>query len=282
VLDARVALAAEQKLDLLPVVQRAPSWARRHPELANSPPSAAGVTAYTRFLTALVHRYGPGGAFWAARPDLPARPVRRWQIWNEPDGERDWSDQPGLAAYVKLLKPSYQAVKAADPGAQVVLAGLVGRSWAHLDEVYRRGGGRFFDAAAIHPFSLYVRNVMLILRRARTVMRRHGDARKPLLATELSWPSAKGRTTVRYGFEVTPAGQAKKLRSALRTVARARKRLRIAGVFWSTWMSYDRDRTYAFDYAGLRRFADGTVTAKPAFFAFRRVAQELREAPRRR
>ena len=281
-LDLRVGLATEQGLRLLPVVQRAPGWARRHPDLDNSPPSASGVGAYARFFTALVHRYGPGGAFWAAHPELPARPIRRWQVWNEPDGERDWSDQPGVADYVKLLKPSYRAIKAADPGAQVVLAGLVGRSWSHLDEVYRRGGGRFFDVAAIHPFSLYVRNVLLILRRSRDVMRRHGDAGKPLLATELSWPSAKGKTTVRYGFEVSEAGQAERLRASLRALARARRRLGLTGIFWSTWMSYDRDPTYAFDYAGLRRFAGGTVKSKPAFFAFRRVAHQLRAAPRRR
>ena len=46
-----------------------------------------------------------------------------------------------------------------------------------------------------------------------------------------------------------------------------------------------RARAAAFtngDYAGLRRFAGGTVESKPAFFAFRRVAHQLRAAPRRR
>ena len=42
----------------------------------------------------------------------------------------------------------------------------------------------------------------------RDVMARHGDARKPLLLTELSWPSAKGKTRTRYGFEVSERDQA--------------------------------------------------------------------------
>jgi hypothetical protein len=41
-------------------------------------------------------------------------------------------------------------------------------------------------------------------------------------------------------------------------------------------MSYDRDRRYSFDYAGLRRLKGGKVTAKPAFYAFRRLARKLR------
>jgi hypothetical protein len=107
-------------------------------------------------------------------------------------------------------------------------------------------------------------------------MRDHGDARKPLLATEVSWPSAKGRTSRPYGFEVTEAGQAQRVRAALAALAKARKRLRLGGVFWSTWMSYDRDPVYSFDYAGLRRFRDAQVVDKPAFTAFRDEATALR------
>lgn len=273
--DLMVSLATQQGIGILPVVQRAPRWARKHPKLTNSPPSKAGNVAYAQFLTALIHRYGPGGAFWVAHPELPAAPLRAWQVWNEPDGVRDWSDQPGIKAYMSLLKGASQAIRAADPGAQVVLAGLVGRSWEHLDEVYRRGGRKLFDAAAIHPFSLRVTNVMKILRLSRGVMRDHGDKRKPLLVTELSWPSAKGKTKQQYGFEVSEKGQALKLKQAVREIARDRRKLGITALFWSTWMSYDRDPTYSFDYAGLRRFKHGKIVAKPAFYAFRKVATQL-------
>jgi hypothetical protein len=273
--DRFVGLSAVRRLGLLPVVLRAPAWAREHPELPNSPPSVAGRVAYARFLAALVRRYGPRGTFWSANPRLPRMPIRRWQIWNEPAGVRDWSDQPGLPAYAKLLPPSYRAVKAADPGAQVVLAGLVGRSWDQLAELYRLGARRYFDAVAIHPFSARVSNVMKILRLARAVMRRRGDVRKSLLVTELSWPSAKGRTTVKYGFETTERGQAARLRTALGAIAADRRRLRIAAVYWSSWLSYDRDPNYSFDYSGLRRLDSDRVVAKPAYFAFRQVARRL-------
>lgn len=274
-LDDFIAKLAQRNLRLLPTVQRAPEWARLHPKERNSPPSAAGRDAYARFMAALVGRYGPNGSFWAAHPEIRKLPVTQWQVWNEPDGVRDWSDQPGTKDYVRLLKPAYTAIKAADPHATVVMAGLVGRSWQHLQQAYAAGAKGYFDAAAIHPFSTSVDNVLRILRYARATMRRNGDAAKPLVVSEVSWPSAKGKTRQQYGFEVTEKGQAARIRQVLPRLAAKRKAWRIASVFWSSWMSYDRDKTYSFDYAGLRRFRHGKVTPKPAFAAFRRVALRL-------
>jgi hypothetical protein len=274
--DAYVGAAARRGLRALPVVMRAPIWARKHPGLSNSPPSASGVRAYGDYLQQLIGRYGPSGSFWAEHPELPRHPVRQWQIWNEPDGGHDWSDQPGLPAYMRLLKRAHASVKAADPGAKVVLAGLVGRSWEHLAEVYRRGGRRYFDMAAIHPFTESVRNVMRLIRNARTTMRRHHDGRKPLVLSELSWPSAKHKTKHRYGFEVSPREQARRLRAAVLAIAHERRALRIDSVYWSSWISYDRSKLYSFDYAGLSRVRGGKVVRKPAFFAFERVADTLR------
>src|SRR5436305_1135556 len=79
-------------------------------------------------------------------------------------------------------------------GARVVLAGLNSGfgylSWTDLGKVYAAGGGRLFDEAAQHPFSFRTANVIRSVRLFRAVMARHGDGRKPLLLTELSWTSA--------------------------------------------------------------------------------------------
>ena len=274
-IDRFVAATAARGLRLLPVVLRAPRWARTDPDRPASPPSAAGIDAYARFLAALARRYGPGGSFWVANPGLPDLAIRQWQIWNEPAGQRDWDGPGGLQTYVDLLRPAYRAIKTVDPRADVLLAGLVGRSWKQLAAIYRYGGGGSFDVVAIHPFTRRLVNVMTLLRRARAVMRRRGDARMPLVVTELSWPSAKYKTTQTYGFETTEHGQARRLRAALLEIAANRRRLRIPAVYWSTWISYDRDPVFSFDYAGLRRLEGGRVVAKPAYFAFRRVAREL-------
>lgn len=49
--------------------------------------------------------------------------VKVWEIWNEPDlGHTFWSGTP--EQYAQLLRVAYQAVKAADPEAKVLFAGL--------------------------------------------------------------------------------------------------------------------------------------------------------------
>src|SRR3712207_8666952 len=96
----------------------------------------------------------------------------------------------------RSLRAAHGAIKAADPGAQVVMAGLTNRSWEDLARMYRAGARGTFDAAAIHPFSRRVTNVLKIVELARREMRRRGDARKPLLLTEISWTSGRGRSTI--------------------------------------------------------------------------------------
>ena len=94
--------------------------------------------------------------------------------------------------------------------------------------------------------------------------------------TELSWPSAYGKTQHPYGFEVTEAEQAVKVRQAYTMLARQRKRLRIAGAYWSSWITKDRPATYSFHFAGLRRLnRDDSVTAKPAYRAFVKVIRRI-------
>jgi polysaccharide biosynthesis protein PslG len=272
-IDEAVAAAAERRLTLVPVVLLAPQWDALQPGVFASPPRAP--QPYANFLGALVRRYGPRGAFWTEHPELVAQPIRRWQIWNEPSLKDFWSRQPFAPGYVKLLRHARRAIKAADPSAAVVLAGLPNKSWDALDQVYRAGGRGLFDVAAFHPFTATVGGVKMILEKDREVMARNGDRRKPLWITELSWTSAKGKTTQRFGFEETPRGQAKKLTAAYTMLAKLRHKLRIHRVYWYTWITRDASRSYPFDYAGLLRLEGDRLVRKPAFGAFRKVALRL-------
>lgn len=276
--DGVVLAAARHGIDVLPTVVRTPAWARKEPAAVGSPPRT--TVAYTAYLRALVLRYGPGGALWRQQPSVPARPLRRWQVWNEPDIEKYWSparSQSGWAKpYVSLLRASSKALHAADPGAQVVAAGLTNRSWVDLGKVYAAGGRRWFDVAAIHPFSRRVANVLKIVELARATMRRAGDARKPLALTEVSWSSGKGRSTFNYGWETTEAGQADRVRQILPALARHRASWRLAGVWWYTWLSRAPGSAESFDYSGLRRLtAAGTPVDKPALKAWRDTVRRL-------
>ena len=107
-------------------------------------------------------------------------------------------------------------------------------------------------------------------------MAKNHDAKKPFFVTETSWPSAKGKTSTKYGFEVTPSGQAAKAKAVLGALAAVRKTLKVERLYWYTWISLDASTDAPFDYAGLQRLMpNGTLVQKPAFTAFTRTALKL-------
>ena len=271
--DRIVASAAQAGVTVFPVLVRAPAWATGGDEREGAVPDAS---AYAAFVTEAVRRYGPDGTFWAERPDLPNQAIRSWQVWNEPDITRYWAGAPWAPTYVVLLRAARAAIKAADPRAQVVAAGLTNKSWIDLGKLYKAGGRRHFDAAAIHPFSRRVKNVVQIVKLARREMRRRGDRRKPLILSELSWSSGKGQSTFNYGWETTERGQARKVTQALTALARNRRRLGIGTVYWYTWLSPPVGDDESFSYGGLRRVAEGGPVSKPALAAFRKTVRRLR------
>jgi hypothetical protein len=271
--DRLVTLAAEQRIGVLVVVNGVPPWAARHPGRFASPP--ADPAPYARYVAALARRYGPGGSFWAEHPALRAQPIRDWQIWNEPSLRQFWSDADWVDDYVALLRAARTQLRVVDRRARVILAGLPNQSWTALEQIYDAGGRRLFDAVALHPFTATVAGAVEIVARGRRVMAAAGDGRKPLLVTELSWTSAKGRTDTTFGNEVTEAAQATRLREAFRLLAAQRRRLRIERVYWYTWLTRDSDPSYPFDYAGASRLDGGRIVRKPAFAALRRTALAL-------
>jgi hypothetical protein len=279
--DRIVGLAAERGLTVLPVPMYAPAW-----DLETNPPrwDANPVdwpiqphvdAPYANYLTALVDRYGPHGSFWAENPRIPRVPIRQWQIWNEPNIGAFWASEPFADTYVSMLRVAHDAIKAADPGAEVVLAGLANDSWNALESIYQVNGAEsLFDAVAIHPYTAEARGVITILGFVRKVMRRYGDAHKPILITELGWPSSLGHVANTYGVATNRKGQAQRLGQVIPLIAAAAKRLGIAGFDVYTWLGDEKPGASAFAYSGLFAFspATSTIDAKPAYVAFRKAA----------
>ena len=269
--DPLVEAVSRAGIELLPIAMGTPAWAARHPRLGNSPP--AGTKAYAAFMTALIGRYGPSGSFWTEHPDVPKLPIRQWQLWNEPDHTHYWSDQPYARDYVTLARAARKAIKQADPGARVVMGGFADRSWESIAAVYRAGAKGVFDVVAIHPYTFEVRNVMRIVEYARRALRKAGDGERPLWLTEVTWSSGKRPGHPPAPFETTPADQAARLAQALPLLIRERRKLGVERIFWENWLSRDSNRANPFDFSGLRVLhPDGTVTEKPAFAEFKRIA----------
>jgi hypothetical protein len=268
--DPVVVAAAARGIPVLPVVHRTPRWAGS----GGAASTPRGTAAYTAYLRALVARYGPTGSLWAEQPALPRVPIRDWQIWNEPNLTRYWSKQPFARPYVKVLRASRRALRAADPGSRTVLAGLPNESWVALRKVYRAGGRGAFDVVALHPYTGKPKNVVKLVRLARKEMRKYGDRRKPVWLTELSWPASQGKTRGAPGFVTTERGQASRLKKALRMLAAARKKLRIQRVVWYTWLSQEGgDNSFA--WSGLRRVRGGQLVTARSFSVFRDAARRL-------
>jgi hypothetical protein len=274
-MDELVAAAARRGLSVLPVVHAPPDWAVARPGVTGARPRDPAT--FARFMTALVGRYGPRGSLWAERPELPRVPIRDWQLWNEPNLTLYWSTQPFARTFVSMLRSASAAVRRADGGATVVLAGLTNKSWLALRSIYRAGGRGSFDAVALHPFTRKPKDVLRLIRLARAEMRANGDRRLPVWITELSWPAAKGKVPKRNrtGFEVTNAVQARNMGIVMRLLARERRRLRIERVVWYTWLS-EESGDNPFNWSGLRRKRNDSVVDTPALRAFRRAARALK------
>jgi hypothetical protein len=131
-------------------VARAPSWARPpEADLAlHGPPS--DPQALANFITRLVS-------------DIKPEFIEALEVWNEPNLVREWSGLPmDGATYMRYFAPAYQAVKALDPSAVVVTAGLapVGEvpsardDRAFLREMYAAGLNDFPQARlGVHPYA---------------------------------------------------------------------------------------------------------------------------------
>jgi hypothetical protein len=277
--DRMVRLAAAHGLTLLPVVQYVPAWARAYRKRPTSPPRREAD--YTAYLGALVARYGPSGSFWAENPALPRSPVREWQIWNEPHLLNYWDAPPrsrwgSPRGYVRLLKASHRAIKAADPGAKVVLAGLTQLAWNELTKLYRAGARRYFEVATLQTFPQTPARALRATRLFRRAMVRAGDRRKPMYITEITWPASKGRTKgIRFQRQETDKGMARRLTQALRLLGRHARSLRLRRVYWYTWASHYGHGGSIFRYSGLVRYSGGVFTPRPALSAFRRTARRL-------
>jgi hypothetical protein len=104
------------------------------------------MLAYGRFLTRLVERYDGDGT-----DDAPGSPVVDvWQIENEVNHREYWHDS--MANYAKLLRESHQTIKAANPDAQVAIAGILDATGLpkYREIMKHLYGGRYFDIFDAH------------------------------------------------------------------------------------------------------------------------------------
>ena len=113
-LDQRAAALARAGLEWLPVLDYGTPWAEsyRAPDDHSPPSHPADFAAYAQ---AFAKRYGPGGDFWSAHPELRPLPVTTYEIWNEPNRADFWAPRPDPGGYADLYSAARAAIRQVDP-----------------------------------------------------------------------------------------------------------------------------------------------------------------------
>jgi hypothetical protein len=177
-LEPQMIAASEAGLELILIIRSAPAWAQQIPGRGCGPVAEDKLPAFAQFMQDVVARYS-----------APPFNVRYWELGNEPDIDPQLVDPDsiygcwGNAAdeyygggyYGQMLQSVYPAVKAADPGSQVVVGSLLmncnpdnppeqprgsgnyvdcspGR---FLEGILRAGGADFFDVVGFHAYDYY-------------------------------------------------------------------------------------------------------------------------------
>jgi hypothetical protein len=287
--DPVIQVAAESRLNVLPFLYGAPSWAVPVDRSVSSRPprflpvrSRVQRAGWKAFLRSAAQRYGPNGSFWAENPGVPRRPIRFWQIWNEPNFFY-FVGRPNPAEYGKLVKLSYAALKSVDRGARLVLGGLFSRpkqalskrrpprayfATDFLAQMYRRTPGikSKFHGVALHPYTGTFKRLTPYIEGVRTVLKAYRDAGKGLWLTELGWSSQRPRRG--NSFAKGRRGQVKQLKGAFRLLRKMQRRWRIARVYWFSVNDQPGSCNFC---GGTGLFGDGFVP-KPAWYAYVRFA----------
>jgi hypothetical protein len=209
--DDDVATAARHGMRWAPFLCWPPDGDTRAPKAPSCGGPATDLDRWSTFVRAFVGRYGPGGAFWAAHPELPRLPVETIEVYNEPNLGEVW---PGLllgpspaAEYARLYAATRRAVRSVPGGAGVrtMFASLApveaGRlslgeiSWASfLEQAVRAlpaGEDGAVDAFGFHPYMTNVdqadpvAHVLGHLRAFRSALTVLGRPGAPIDVTEL-------------------------------------------------------------------------------------------------
>ena len=190
----RVVTACERHgIDLVAVLYTSPPWARSP---ANSdepfaPPES--LADFGEFAVGLASRYGSS--------------LDYYQIWDSPNIQPNWGDALiDPTGYMRLLREGSVQIRAVDPTAVVVLAGLAPTTESgpvnmseplFLDELYGAGAAPFFDVVAAKPYGFWsgpddrrtAHSVLNFSRLTlcREVMVANRDAQTPVWAVEMGW-----------------------------------------------------------------------------------------------
>jgi len=191
--DEVVSAVQARELSIIAVLDTSPSWAWPDPESENPHTPPQETADYGRFVRAFAERYG--------------QQIDYYQVWDEPNVSAHWGDgYVDAVSYTALLREGYAQIKAADPVAYVLSAGLAPTTEegplnlnevAFLRGLYAAGGRDYFDVLAAKPYGFWSgpadrREDVAVLNFSRLALLRQvmvdeGDEGKAVWAVEFGW-----------------------------------------------------------------------------------------------
>ena len=144
--DRIVEATEAEGLNLLVRLDRQPFWSEPESNLWHENQAPGDLNDFGDFCGAVAERYHGR--------------IAAYQVWNEPNLSREWGElPPDPAHYTELLKVCYTAIKAADPQAIVVSAGLAPTGTTSnqampdvdfLQGMYDAGAADYFDVLGVN------------------------------------------------------------------------------------------------------------------------------------
>lgn len=192
--DAWVTAFARHGLTWEPILDYSAGWAKRCPGFC----APAGNSTYAAFARAVAARYGVHGAFWTRHPQLPPRPARIFEIWNE-EGGAPYLIPP--ARYASLYSAARAAIHAADPSASVIIGGLAddGSSFDARQDypsqyvlamfAAQPSLAGYVDGFGLHPYGATALDAEQWAVHFREALDSLGERSAPIYITELGWPT---------------------------------------------------------------------------------------------
>jgi hypothetical protein len=227
--DGVVAEVDYRGLELVARLDGPPDWAIVHEDDPTTPP--IDLAAWGQFCGTVAGRY--------------QGQIAAYQVWNEPNLNREWLGKPpNAAAYVKLLATCSEAIRAADPEAIVISAGLAptGNQLPdaipdvdYLRMLYAAGAAPYFDVLGLNapgykdppdvsPDEAEARGDLrwMVFRHVedmRAIMVEQGDAHKQVALLEVGWTTDPRPDSPYHWHAVSEEQQAEYLAGAYRYAA---------------------------------------------------------------
>jgi hypothetical protein len=258
--DTLYANAARRGLRILPLLQK-----------FNKLPT--DVNEYANVVAAFARRYGPGGDFWGAHPELPSSLAStHFEVYNEPYG--DWYGPVEPERFASLLRTVVPKAREANPQAKFLIPidrTPDGQRHTWIDDLYRADPGlnELFDGVAMHPYSGnrapdqpndpwgFVRIVD-----AHNALQSHGAGRKEFWITEVGWSTCPDDPDWCVS-EDQQAANMERLAYLVRT-----QYTFVNAVFYYHFVGFERDPKDSEDFFGL---VHADFTPKPGFHALQRI-----------